>query len=157
MVPRQRRQQPPSAFLNESGIPISFINEGLHGGAPGGTIFPMPIAQGCSWNVSLVSKIARVIATEARSIGVDTVFAPVVNMNTDPRFGASLMRPMDGRLLAPSLSLSIPINRPVDPSRLSLLPWCLIRCMGSCGVSCSLLFISQPSLSSDSLLRLSVS
>ena len=34
-------------FREESrlGIPISFINEGLHGGAPGGTIFPEPIGQ----------------------------------------------------------------------------------------------------------------
>ena len=47
----------------------------------------MPINQGCSWNASLVSAIATRIAAEARAIGVDTVFAPVVNMNVDPRFG----------------------------------------------------------------------
>eukprot|EP00040_Diaphanoeca_grandis_P040838 m.262177 g.262177 ORF g.262177 m.262177 type:complete len:794 (-) comp44699_c0_seq1:67-2448(-) len=78
-----------SLFLNQSahGIPISFINEGLHGGAPGGTIFPEPIGQGMSWNVSMVSAIASAIAYEAASIGVDTVFAPVVNMMPDPRFG----------------------------------------------------------------------
>lgn len=68
-------------------IPISFINEGLHGGAPGGTIFPEPITQAMSWNVTLVGKIAKTIADEASAIGVDTVFAPVVNMMPDPRFG----------------------------------------------------------------------
>jgi beta-glucosidase len=40
-----------------------------------------------SWNVSLVSKIAAVTAAEASAIGVDAVFAPVVNMMQDPRFG----------------------------------------------------------------------
>ena len=76
-------------FMKEGrlGIPVSFINEGLHGGAPGGTIFPEPIGQGMSWNVSLVSKIAGAIAAEASAIGVDSVFAPVINMMTDPRFG----------------------------------------------------------------------
>ena len=61
-------------FLSSSahGIPISFVNEGLHGGAPGGTIFPEPIGQGMSWNTSLARKIAEVIAAEASAIGVDT-------------------------------------------------------------------------------------
>ena len=85
----QQRNELQQMFKEESrlGIPVSFINEGLHGGAAGGTIFPEPIGQAMSWNVSLVSKIASVIATEASAIGVDSVFAPVVNMMTDPRFG----------------------------------------------------------------------
>ena len=85
----QQRNELQQMFKEESrlGIPVSFINEGLHGGAAGGTIFPEPIGQAMSWNVTLVSKIASVIATEAAAIGVDSVFAPVVNMMTDPRFG----------------------------------------------------------------------
>jgi len=85
----EQRNKLQEFFLKNSrrGIPISFINEGLHGGAPGGTIFPEPIGQAMSWNVTLVGKIAQVIAAEASAIGVDTVFAPVVNMMTDPRFG----------------------------------------------------------------------
>jgi hypothetical protein len=71
----------------------------------------MPINQGASWDVGLVHEIAQVhsapsnescqpsisfilsnpnlqvIAAEASAIGVDFVFAPVVNMMTDPRFG----------------------------------------------------------------------
>jgi hypothetical protein len=55
-------------FLDTSphGIPLSFINEGLHGGAPGGAIFPEPISQGMSWNTSLVAAIAAAIAAEVR-------------------------------------------------------------------------------------------
>jgi len=72
---------------SEHGIPISFINEGLHGGASGGTIFPEPITQSMTWNRTLVMLIGAAIAAEASTIGVDTVFAPVVNMMPDARFG----------------------------------------------------------------------
>lgn len=81
------RNEAQSKFVTATQLPVSFINEGLHGGAPFGTIFPMPINQGWTWNVTLVEQIATVIAREASAIGVDTVFAPVVNMITDPRFG----------------------------------------------------------------------
>lgn len=84
-----QRNELQATFINESrlGIPISFINEGLHGGANGGTIFPEPITTAMAWNKTLVTKIAEVIAAEAHATGVDTVFAPVVNMMPDPRFG----------------------------------------------------------------------
>lgn len=73
--------------LSKSGIPISFFDEGDHGAASGGTIFPMPVGQGCSWNSSLVKSIASAIAAEASAVGIDTLFAPVINMVVDPRFG----------------------------------------------------------------------
>ena len=84
----KQRNDLQASFMAQSrlGIPVSFISEGLHGGAPGGTIFPEPIGQGMSWNVALVSQIAAVTAAEASAIGVDSVFAPVVNMMTHPRF-----------------------------------------------------------------------
>ena len=78
-----------AAFLNASrlAIPVSFCMEGLHSGGWGGTAFPSPPALAASWNASLVTAIGRVIALEARSTGVDTALAPVVNMFSDPRFG----------------------------------------------------------------------
>jgi len=69
------------------GIPVSFINEGLHGGATGGTVFPMPVGQGAAWNASLVEAIAGAVAAQARAVGVEVVYAPVMNMMTDARFG----------------------------------------------------------------------
>ena len=76
-------------FINSSRlrIPVSFVNEGLHGGAPSGTIFPMPVGLGSSWNTNLIREVMQVVGEEAARIGVDVVFAPVVNMMTDPRFG----------------------------------------------------------------------
>jgi len=77
------------AFLNASrlAIPVSFCMEGLHSGGWGGTSFPGPPALAAAWNASLVAAVGRVIALEARSTGVDTALAPVVNMFVDPRFG----------------------------------------------------------------------
>jgi beta-glucosidase len=72
---------------NRLGVPISFFEEGLHGGAAGGTVYPMPPTTACSWNVTLAAAIGAAIADEARGAGVDNVWSPVVNMWTDDRFG----------------------------------------------------------------------
>eukprot|EP00036_Acanthoecidae_sp_10tr_P008832 CAMPEP_0182916124 /NCGR_PEP_ID=MMETSP0105_2-20130417/756_1 /TAXON_ID=81532 ORGANISM="Acanthoeca-like sp., Strain 10tr" /NCGR_SAMPLE_ID=MMETSP0105_2 /ASSEMBLY_ACC=CAM_ASM_000205 /LENGTH=786 /DNA_ID=CAMNT_0025053053 /DNA_START=1 /DNA_END=2361 /DNA_ORIENTATION=- len=69
------------------GIPTSFISETLHSGYSGGTIFPMPSLQGCTWNPQLVQAAAEVIAMEASASGVDRGFSPVLHFCTDPRFG----------------------------------------------------------------------
>eukprot|EP01060_Flectonema_neradi_P011726 TRINITY_DN18739_c0_g1_i1.p1 TRINITY_DN18739_c0_g1~~TRINITY_DN18739_c0_g1_i1.p1 ORF type:complete len:821 (+),score=143.70 TRINITY_DN18739_c0_g1_i1:56-2518(+) len=91
-------------LMNESrlGIPITFITESLHSnynsperakgmkdmeGSPLGTIFPMPITQGSSWNTSLIEAVASTIALEARSSGADRGFSPEIQVTTDPRFG----------------------------------------------------------------------
>jgi beta-glucosidase len=53
----QHQNQVQLSMMNSSrlGIPIDFTAEILHsGGMPGTTIFPMPMLQGSSWNVSLV-------------------------------------------------------------------------------------------------------
>jgi hypothetical protein len=67
-------------------VPASFEEEGLHCGAWGGTIFPGAIGLGATWNEGLVREVGEIIALEARAAGVDTVYAPEVNM-FDPRSG----------------------------------------------------------------------
>lgn len=76
-------------FMNGSrlSIPVSFHTEALHGGAHGGTIFPMPVTTAASWNTSLAGAIGSAIAEQVRAVGGDVAYAPVVNMWTDPRFG----------------------------------------------------------------------
>jgi len=70
------------------GIPIIFIEEGLHGYlGTGGTIFPIPLQLASAWDTALVRKIGRVIATEARAHGVDMILGPVLCMGRDPRWG----------------------------------------------------------------------
>ncbi|KAG9254662.1 family 3 glycoside hydrolase [Emericellopsis atlantica] len=72
----------------EHGIPTYIQGEGLHGFlAVNATIFNSPIGIGCSFNPELVEKMARVIATEAKSLGVNQLFAPVVDLAREQRFG----------------------------------------------------------------------
>ena len=77
------------AFLNRTrlGIPVSFVIETSHCGAAGGTIFPMGITQGASWNTSLAHEVGTAIAKEARAWGGDRGLSPEISVCSDPRFG----------------------------------------------------------------------
>ena len=77
------------ALMNSSRLhlPVSFHSETLHGACGGCTIFPMPAAQGSTWNAPLVGAVAAVVATEAYSTGIDRGFSPEINVPTDGRFG----------------------------------------------------------------------
>ena len=74
-------------LLHTSGVPASITNEALHSALPGGTVFPELATQGATWDVALVHNISAAIAREARACGIDTAFAPVLNMWIDARFG----------------------------------------------------------------------
>lgn len=69
------------------GIPASFVTEALHGGAKGGTIFPMPLMMACSWDRDLLHRVYAHIAREARMSGANQTFSPNIDVHTDPRFG----------------------------------------------------------------------
>jgi beta-glucosidase len=70
------------------GIPVLFIEEGLHGySGLGSTSFPIPIALSTSWDTLLVNKIGRAIATETRAHGVDMILGPVLCLPRDARWG----------------------------------------------------------------------
>ena len=69
------------------GIPITFTQETMTSGMHNGTSFPHPVAQGSSWNTSLVHEIAKAVAEEAWHSGVDRGYSPVLQVVTDPRFG----------------------------------------------------------------------
>lgn len=45
----------------------------------------MPINYGSSWNDTALELAARVQAAEARAVGADRGFSPVINMFPDPR------------------------------------------------------------------------
>ncbi len=51
----------------------------------GGTVFPHAMAFGAAGDPRLAFKAGRVTATEARAIGVHVNFAPVVDVNNNPR------------------------------------------------------------------------
>ncbi|KAJ5099854.1 hypothetical protein N7532_006855 [Penicillium argentinense] len=70
------------------GIPAIVQTEGIHGFLIGNaTIFNSPIAYGSSWNMDLVRKMGEIIGQEAKALGVNQLFAPVVDLAREPRFG----------------------------------------------------------------------
>jgi beta-glucosidase len=70
------------------GIPTFTQSEGIHGLlALNATIFNSPIAFACSWNLELIEKMANVIGTESLALGVNQIFAPVVDLARELRFG----------------------------------------------------------------------
>ncbi|KAF4979678.1 hypothetical protein FZEAL_4169 [Fusarium zealandicum] len=72
----------------ELGIPTFVQSEGLHGLlALNATIFNSPIGMGCSFNPELIEKMASVIATESRALGINQLFSPQADLARELRFG----------------------------------------------------------------------
>jgi beta-glucosidase len=69
---------------NRLGIPLLFMSDIVHGFK---TIFPVPLAIGCSWDLELTEKSAEIAAKEASVSGVHVTFAPMVDLVRDPRWG----------------------------------------------------------------------
>ncbi|OPA79419.1 beta-glucosidase [Paenibacillus selenitireducens] len=69
---------------NRLGIPLLFMADIVHGFK---TIFPVPLAIGCSWDMKLAEKSAEIAAKEASVSGVHVTFAPMVDLVRDPRWG----------------------------------------------------------------------
>ena len=70
------------------GIPIIFIEEGLHGYlGKGATMFPVPLELASAWDTTMVHNIGRVVATEARAHGIDMILGPVLGIAREPRWG----------------------------------------------------------------------
>jgi beta-glucosidase len=65
-------------------IPLIFGQDVIHGCC---TIFPIGLAQSCSWSPELVEKVSRIAAIEAADRGINWTFAPMVDIARDPRWG----------------------------------------------------------------------
>jgi len=69
---------------NRLGIPLLFMADVIHGYK---TIFPVPLAIGCSWDLDKAEQSAEIAAKEAAAAGVHVTFAPMVDLVRDPRWG----------------------------------------------------------------------
>ncbi len=65
-------------------IPILFGMDVIHGYR---TIFPIPLAMSCMWDLSLTEKSARIAAQEATANGIAWTYSPMVDIARDPRWG----------------------------------------------------------------------
>lgn len=70
------------------GIPVDFTNEGIRGvEAHGATSFPSQLGIGHTWNRALVRRIGRITGVEARALGYTNVYAPILDVARDQRWG----------------------------------------------------------------------
>jgi beta-glucosidase len=65
-------------------IPLLFGYDVIHGYK---TVFPVPLAQAASWDLTGIERAERVAATEAAAAGIHWTFAPMVDIARDPRWG----------------------------------------------------------------------
>ena len=70
------------------GIPVLQHGEALHGAQWGNaTCFPQSIAMGATFDEDLYARVGQVVAEELRAVGVRQVYAPVINITRDQRWG----------------------------------------------------------------------
>ena len=103
-------------------IPMIFGLDVIHGFS---TVFPIPLAMACSWNMDAIERSARIAATEATSEGLCWTFSPMVDICHDARWGriaegagedpylgsrvaAAMVRGYQGKNLADSTTLITP-------------------------------------------------
>jgi len=67
--------------------PFCSPSTGLHGYTNGGVTYPSPIGLAASFDPALVKQIAAGISTEAEVLGVTQIFAPVLDLARELRFG----------------------------------------------------------------------
>jgi beta-glucosidase len=65
-------------------IPLLFGFDVIHGYK---TIFPIPLGEAASWDLSAIELSARIAAKEASAAGLNWTFAPMVDISRDPRWG----------------------------------------------------------------------
>ena len=80
-------------FVEETrlGIPVDFSNEGIHGlNHTKATPLPAPISIGSTWNKELVYRAGEIVGQEAKALGYTNVYAPILDVVRDPRWGRTL-------------------------------------------------------------------
>jgi beta-glucosidase len=71
------------------GIPLLTADDCIHGHSfwPGATIFPTQLGMACTWDPSLLHRVARASATEIATTGIHGTFSPVLCITRDLRWG----------------------------------------------------------------------
>ena len=66
------------------GIPLIFGMDVIHGYE---TVFPIPLALSCSWDMEAIERSASIAAEEASADGICWTFSPMVDICRDARWG----------------------------------------------------------------------
>ena len=77
-------------FVEETrlGIPVDFTNEGIRGvESYKATNFPTQLGLGHTWNRDLIRKIGYITGREGRLLGYTNIYAPILDVGRDQRWG----------------------------------------------------------------------
>jgi beta-glucosidase len=81
---RRNRLQREAVEDSRLGIPLIFGFDTIHGLR---TVFPIPLGLSAAWDPALLQRVEAFAAAESAAAGIDWVFAPMVDVARDPRWG----------------------------------------------------------------------
>ncbi|MGB4695476.1 MAG: glycoside hydrolase family 3 N-terminal domain-containing protein [Bacilli bacterium] len=73
-----------AALASPKKIPLLLAEDVIHGFK---TIFPVPLGEACSFNPELMENSSRYAMLEAREAGINWIYAPMLDLTNDPRWG----------------------------------------------------------------------
>lgn len=85
-------------------IPPILMRDIIHGFR---TVFPIPLAMGCSFDESLAEEMGRISAVEGAASGVHASFAPMVDVVRDPRWGRCMESPGESAALCGAMGAAM--------------------------------------------------
>ncbi len=83
-VDKIRELQEVAVKKSRLGIPLIVGMDVVHGYE---TIFPIPLALSCSWDMDAIEESARIAAKEASADGINWTYSPMVDIARDARWG----------------------------------------------------------------------
>jgi beta-glucosidase len=83
-IPSMRAIQQIAVKESPNHIPVLFGMDVIHGFR---TIFPIPLAMSCSWDLERIEQACRIAASEATSSGICWTYSPMVDIARDARWG----------------------------------------------------------------------
>ena len=90
-------------------IPLLFMADIINGYR---TVFPIPLAQGCTFDPDLVKEGAAIAAREAAASGIQVTFSPMADLVRDARWG----RVMESTGEDPYLNGQMAVQHPFTPA-----------------------------------------
>ena len=85
-------------------IPPILMRDIIHGFT---TVFPIPLALGCTFDENLAEEMGRISAREGAAAGVHATFAPMVDVVRDPRWGRCMESPGESTALCSALGAAM--------------------------------------------------
>lgn len=85
-------------------IPPILMRDIIHGFR---TVFPIPLAMGCSFDEDLAEQMGRISAMEGAASGVHASFAPMVDVVRDPRWGRCMESPGESPLVCGTMGAAM--------------------------------------------------